>query len=322
MNPAAAAPVDALPAVVERLRAPIEERLQELWNSGQSTTRGSGTQGRLSETPDGLSEALRYALLSPGKRIRPILVLAALDAAGGTVDDASRDVACAFELVHAYSLVHDDLPAMDDDDLRRGRATTHVHYDEATAILVGDALQAEAFALVARALAGRPGSLVAGVVLVLACAAGSAGMVGGQFLDVSLQRSGDDLAALRDLHDRKTGALLAGSIEVGAMLAGLDDDAVAAYATFGRELGWLFQLVDDLLDQVGDSARTGKATGRDQRHDKVTAIAVFGSIDALQRACDEQLTRCVELAGHLPSCGTSGGGCLADIARYVRGRDR
>lgn len=263
-----------------------------------------------------LADAIRYSLLAGGKRIRPMLCLAAADACGGDLT-AVAPIAAAFELVHAYSLVHDDLPAMDDDALRRGMPTNHVVYGDATAILVGDALQARAFELVAEASEVDPTARVA-IVALLARAAGWQGMVGGQFLDIDETRVDHaDIAALRDVHDRKTGALIAGAIEAGALAAGSDRAVAAGFAQFGRELGWLFQLVDDLLDATGSAERLGKTPGKDEAVGKVTAVAAFGGIDALRAGVDAQLRRCLALAAELPS----GGGQLPDVARFVHARD-
>lgn len=263
-----------------------------------------------------LGAAIDYSLLAPGKRIRPILVLAAAEAAGA---DPARvaQIAAAFELVHAYSLVHDDLPAMDDDDLRRGVPTSHAVYGDGIAVLVGDALQARAFELVATASQVDAQARI-DVVAVLAHAAGWRGMVGGQYLDIDETRTDTgDLDALRDVHDRKTGALIAGAIEAGAIAAGAAADARAAFAAFGRELGWLFQIVDDLLDATGSVAALGKTPGKDARSGKVTAIDVFGGIEHLRGAVDAQLERCLTHATALPA----GGGRLPSIARFVHGRD-
>lgn len=263
-----------------------------------------------------LGEAIRYSLLAGGKRIRPMLCLAAARACGGDVEPAAL-IAAAFELVHAYSLVHDDLPAMDDDDLRRGMPTSHVVYGDATAILVGDALQTRAFELVAEAEAIAPDARVE-IVALLARAAGWQGMVGGQFLDIDEERvDRGDVAALRDVHDRKTGALIAGAIEAGAIAAGAGREVANVAASFGRELGWLFQLVDDLLDATGSAEALGKTPGKDEASGKVTAVDTFGGIDQLRAAVDEQLERCLALAASLPG----GGGDLPDVARFVRARD-
>ena len=265
---------------------------------------------------DGLGEAIRYSLLAGGKRIRPMLCLAVADACGGDLE-AIAPIAAAIELVHAYSLVHDDLPAMDDDDLRRGVPTNHVVYGDATAILVGDALQARAFELVASAVEVDARARIA-VVALLARAAGWQGMVGGQYLDIDESRVDHaDRAALRDVHDRKTGALISGAIEAGAIASGAGDDVAARAAAFGSELGWLFQLVDDLLDATGSAESLGKTPGKDEAAGKVTAMTAFGGVDGLRTAVDEQLERCLELAESLPG----GGGHLPDVARFVRARD-
>lgn len=263
-----------------------------------------------------LADAIRYSLLAGGKRIRPMLCLAAADACGGDLR-AAAPIAAAFELVHAYSLVHDDLPAMDDDALRRGMPTSHVVYGDATAILVGDALQARAFGLVAESDGVTAEARVA-IVALLARAAGWQGMVGGQFLDVDEARvDHGDIAALRDVHDRKTGALISGAIEAGALAAGSDVGTAARFARFGQELGWLFQLVDDLLDATGSAERLGKTPGKDEAVGKVTAVAAFGGVEALRAAADAQLRRCLDLASTLPG----GGGQLPDVARFVHARD-
>ncbi|MCW2928614.1 MAG: Polyprenyl synthetase [Thermoleophilia bacterium] len=270
--------------------------------------------GPTSVTP--LAHAIEYSLLGGGKRIRPVLALAAAEAVGADLA-AVAPVAAAVELIHAYSLVHDDLPAMDDDALRRGVPTSHTVYGEAVAILVGDALQARAFGLVAEAV-GVTAQARIDIVALLADDAGWRGMVGGQYLDIDAARvDGDDLAALRDVHDRKTGALIAASVEAGAVAAGADAAMRASFRAFGRELGWLFQLVDDLLDATGSAESLGKTPGKDARSGKVTAVDVFAGIDGLRAAVDGQLRACVELAATLPS----GGGRLPAIAAFVHGRD-
>lgn len=263
-----------------------------------------------------LAEAIEYSLLARGKRIRPVLALAAAEAVGVELAPIVP-VAASFELVHAYSLVHDDLPAMDDDDLRRGVPTSHRKFGEATAVLVGDALQARAFELVAGAV-GVPDRARVEIVALLARASGWRGMVGGQYLDIDEARTDHaDVVALRDVHDRKTGALIAGAVEAGAVAAGVDLKTQARFASFGRGLGWLFQLVDDLLDATGSAESLGKTPGKDARSGKVTAVAAFGGEDGLRAAAARQLEECLEDAAALPS----GGGRLPGIARYVHGRD-
>jgi geranylgeranyl diphosphate synthase type II len=261
------------------------------------------------------ADAIRYSLLGPGKRIRPALVRAA--AATCDVDAAhALPVACAFELIHAYSLVHDDLPCMDDDDMRRGRPTSHKVYGDAIATLVGDALQAEAFAQVADAVHLSDGVRVR-VLSLLANRAGWTGMVGGQYLDIVATHTARDFDALREVHSRKTGALIAGAVQAGAILGEVAEAVVEDFARFGRSLGWLFQLVDDILDVTGDDTRTGRPAGSDERHSKVTALAVFGGVEEARRAADEELERCLAFAADLPH----GGGLLPVIASYVRTRD-
>jgi geranylgeranyl pyrophosphate synthase len=262
----------------------------------------------------GLVEAIEYSLLGGGKRVRPVLVLAAAEACG--VDTARAvPIAASFELVHAYSLVHDDLPCMDDDDLRRGRATNHKVFGEGVAVLVGDALQTEAFARIAAA-DGVDAATRAELVGVLARAAGWHGMAGGQYVDLQGGPHQTE-ASLRQLHDLKTGALIAGAVEAGAVLGGVDAATRALFATFGRELGWLFQVVDDLLDEVGSAGVTGKTAGTDARHGKVTATGVFDGPDGVAQAADAQVARCIELCASLPAAG----GALPAIARYIRDRD-
>lgn len=271
----------------------------------------------------GLVDAIRYSLLAPGKRIRPVLMLAAaecgddavLDQTGTQRDDVAL-VAAAIECIHAYSLVHDDLPGMDDDDLRRGMPTSHRRFGEATAILVGDALQTEAFSLIARA-----DSIAADIRIriidVLARAAGFLGMVGGQYLDMQAVHRASDMDAMRDMHGRKTGALISASTEIGALLGGVGRSAQRDFATFGRELGWLFQIVDDLLDATGDEVELGKPVGSDERQGKVTAVQTHGGVDGLRRVADEQAEACLAAAAALPRAG----GRLPQIVRFVRARN-
>jgi farnesyl diphosphate synthase len=219
--------------------------------------------------PATLEAALRHALFGGGKRVRPALVrMVALELGGR--DEAARAPAAAVELVHTYSLVHDDLPCMDDDDLRRGRPTCHKVFGEAIAVLAGDALQTAAFEV----LAGEPRGAEA--VGVLARAAGAAGMVGGQVLD--LEGEGAPLPAefVRELHTHKTGALIAASVVLGALAAGVDDARRAAIHGWGLSLGRLFQAVDDVLDVTGDAATLGKTPGKDERGAKPTLVSALG----------------------------------------------
>lgn len=221
-----------------------------------------------------LLEAMAYSLLSPGKRIRPILVLAAAETLGAAAPPLIR-AACAVEMVHAYSLIHDDLPAMDNDDLRRGRPTNHKVFGEAAAILAGDALLTEAFAvLAADGTVGVECRLAA--IAELAAAAGSAGMVGGQMADILAEGAQADIALVESIHRRKTGALLRASVRIGALLAGADSRSLERLSTYGDAIGLVFQIADDLLDEVGNTAATGKSAQRDRARGKSTYPAVLG----------------------------------------------
>jgi geranylgeranyl diphosphate synthase type II len=218
----------------------------------------------------GLEEAMRYSLLAGGKRIRPVLALATAHAAGLKAERV-LPLAAAIELIHTYSLIHDDLPAMDDDDLRRGRPTNHKVFGDDVAILAGDALYAEAFRHVLTRQAGEPAHVLAAVAE-LAAATGVNGMVGGQWLDV--QGTSDDL---RTLHGLKTGRLIAASVECVLLVSGLPS---AAFRAFADELGVLFQIVDDILDVTGSDTSLGKPQGSDERHGKRTYVSAFGLREA------------------------------------------
>ena len=224
-----------------------------------------------------LYEAMRYSVMNGGKRVRPLLAYAACEALGGVADDATG-VACAVELIHAYSLVHDDLPAMDDDDLRRGQPTTHKAFDEACAILAGDGLQSMAFsALLNPTLTRRDAETRLLMVTALAQAAGPAGMVGGQAIDLGSVGLKLDQAALEYMHRHKTGALIEASVRLGALASGRSDprslDALQVYA---RAVGLAFQVQDDILDVESDTATLGKRQGADIARDKPTYPALLG----------------------------------------------
>jgi len=231
----------------------------------------------------GLDEAMRYSLLAGGKRIRPVLALATAEALGRDPDDVLA-LAAAIELVHTYSLIHDDLPAMDDDELRRGQPTLHVKHGEDVAILAGDGLFAEAMSLVLRRQEGEPAHLLAALAE-LTDATGVGGMVGGQYVDVT--GAGDhDAAGLRRLHELKTGRLIGASVVCVLLLSGLDGPATIAYRRFAAELGVLFQIVDDILDVTGDEEELGKPQGSDERHGKRTYVSVFGLDKARELAAE------------------------------------
>ncbi len=232
--------------------------------------------------PPRLAAAMRYALLSPGKRLRPLLCLAAARCAGGR-EQLGLDVAAAVELVHAYSLIHDDLPAMDDDDLRRGRPTCHRRFGEALAILAGDALLTHAFELLVAGL--EPERAGAGVVL-LARAAGAAGMVGGQVDDVEPDdgRSAPDVERVESIHRRKTARLIQAAVGLGGLVAGADRAGQQALEAYGDALGLAFQVADDLLAATGDAAALGRPTGGDAAHDRRTYPRAVGVAAARERA--------------------------------------
>jgi farnesyl diphosphate synthase len=255
-----AAPVWSLSAwSAERLRA-VEDALSQ-WVAR--------------DAPAGLGEAMRYAVLDGGKRLRPLLVLAAAEAVGGLPQAALR-AACAVELIHAYSLVHDDLPCMDNDVLRRGKPTVHVAFGQAQALLAGDALQALAFELLTPAGDAVPEPVQARLCRLLARAAGHAGMAGGQAIDlasVGLTLSHDELSRM---HRLKTGALLQASVTMGAACGHVDGQAGEALARYGAALGLAFQVVDDVLDVTADSTTLGKTAGKDAANDKPTYVSLLG----------------------------------------------
>jgi geranylgeranyl diphosphate synthase type II len=241
----------------------------------------------------GLEKAMRYSLLAGGKRIRPVLCLAAARAAGTDPGDV-LPAAAAIELIHTYSLIHDDLPAMDDDDLRRGRPTSHVAHGEDVAILAGDGLFAEAIRLFCNHQAGEPDRVLAAMGE-LAAATGVGGMVGGQYVDVTAGE-GLDADALRQLHGLKTGGLIAASVTVPLLLAGLSDRQLDPYRRFAGELGVLFQIVDDILDVTGSDEELGKPQGSDERHGKVTSVSLFGLDEARNLATESHANASTALA--------------------------
>jgi geranylgeranyl diphosphate synthase type II len=316
VSPAAPAPPGPLAAWIAAARAEVEAGLERLLPQPQAV-------------PALLDTAMRYSLRAGGKRVRPLLALAAAEA---TARDAAAGralalpAACAIELIHTYSLVHDDLPAMDDDTLRRGCPTSHVVFGEGLAILAGDGLLTEAFGLLAGEPTGEP--LLAErrlrTIAVIAAAAGAAGMVGGQAID--LHAAGQvpdpsealphlglridppapfDAARLQAMHARKTGALIRAAAVAGAVMAGAEAPALAAVADFATDLGLAFQIVDDVLDVEGEDATLGKTAGKDAAAGKPTYPALFG-LDASRRLAGEALDRALAaldrggIAGHLP----------------------
>jgi geranylgeranyl diphosphate synthase type II len=264
--------------------------------------------------PETIHRAVRYSLLAGGKRIRPLLVLAAGEAAGG-VRVELLPFACAVELIHTYSLIHDDLPAMDNDDLRRGKPTSHKVFGEAIAILAGDALLTRAFHLLAELPAGASDALVrrrlaAGAELGLAC--GTTGLIGGQVMDLESEGKAIDAAALERLHRAKTGALLKVSVRGGAILGGAGEEELARLTRYADAIGLAFQVVDDVLDATEDAARLGKTAGKDQAAQKATYVSVHG----LERARQLAATLREDALAALQPLGPRGA-LLAALAREI-----
>jgi geranylgeranyl diphosphate synthase, type II len=253
----------------------------------------SGLSFSAAEPTAGLEEAMRYSLLAGGKRIRPVLCLAAARSAGGEPRSA-LPAAATIELIHTYSLIHDDLPAMDDDALRRGRPTSHVVYGDDVAILAGDGLFAEAIRHFCDHQRGEPERVLAALAE-LVRATGVQGMVGGQYVDVT---AGGELGAdrLRELHSLKTGRLIAASVAVPLILAGLGDRQMAPYRRFADELGVLFQIVDDILDVTGSDEELGKPHGSDERQGKLTYVSLFGLDRARELAAESHASARTALA--------------------------
>jgi geranylgeranyl pyrophosphate synthase len=289
---------------------------------------------RSPKCPPVVADAMRYSLMAGGKRLRPMLVLASAEGvaqAAGSSEAAARDaalpVACAIEMIHTYSLIHDDLPSMDDDNLRRGRPTLHVVHGEGLAILAGDGLHAEAFGLLAREPQGHHPTLMARKLRVLAIvaeAAGPAGMVGGQAVDLEAVRPAPakasrqaplDAEGLKAMHAQKTGALIRASVLSGAVMAGADDRLLAALERYATEIGLAFQIVDDILDVESTAAALGKTVGKDAAAGKPTYPSFYGLDQSRQLAatCLADARRSLEDAGLLDSR-------LAEIAAWIVNR--
>ncbi|WPC04567.1 (2E,6E)-farnesyl diphosphate synthase [Pseudomonas benzenivorans] len=269
-----------------------------------------------SEALQRLYQAMRYSVVNGGKRVRPLLVYAACEALGGEAQQADG-AACAVELIHAYSLVHDDLPAMDDDDLRRGQPTTHKAFDEASAILAGDGLQSLAFAVLADERCNpHAAELRLAMVACLAQAAGPAGMVGGQAIDLGSVGQRLDQAALESMHRHKTGALIEASVHLGALASGRADElALQALQAYARAIGLAFQVQDDILDVESDTATLGKTQGKDQANHKPTYPALLGLEQAKAYALELR-----DQALHALRPFDSGAEPLRELARYIVAR--
>jgi geranylgeranyl diphosphate synthase, type II len=282
----------------EDLRALVDAELERL---------------RFASTPatTGLEEAMRYSLLAGGKRVRPVLALATARALGAE-PERYLPAAAAIELIHTYSLIHDDLPAMDDDDLRRGLPTSHVKFGEDVAILVGDGLFAEAM----RRFCGQPGdpARVLAALAELTAATGVDGMVGGQYLDVAGEARGAE--ELRTLHGLKTGRLIAAGVGVVLTLEGRSEPETIPYRRFAGELGVLFQIVDDILDVTGSDEQLGKPHGSDERHGKLTYVSLFGLDRARELAAESHAKATAALAEAIGDTDD-----LITIADYIFTRD-
>ncbi len=261
-----------------------------------------------SDDPAAIHEAMRYSVLAGGKRLRPALVLIGARAAGRD-ETPVLGVACAVEYMHTYSLIHDDLPAMDDDDFRRGRPSCHKRFGEAVAILAGDALNTHAFATIAATAPDR--SRVADLVAELCRAAGTHGMVGGQVADLAGEGAPPTLAAVRAIHQRKTAALLCSSLRLGAIAVGAGADVLARLTAYGERMGLAFQIVDDVLDEEGLRADLGKTPGKDRARGKITYPAAVGIAESRRMAS--------ELLGEadLAVAGQPAGDLLASLSALV-----
>lgn len=243
---------------------------------------------KVDDLPVSLHKSMRYSVFAGGKRIRPILMLAACEAVGGSISRA-MPAACAMEMIHTYSLIHDDLPAMDDDDFRRGNPTNHKVFGEAVAILAGDALLTEAFILLStpEPQGSPPATAMVQVIHEIARCAGSRGMVGGQVVDMESEGKPEiDLATVQYIHTHKTGALIKASVKAGAILGGADAAHLAAITRYGEAVGLAFQIADDILDIEGTTEEIGKDAGSDEARGKATYPAVIGLTDSKRRAVE------------------------------------
>ena len=265
---------DFLEAYLKDRRNIVEEALDRYLPAGD-------------QEPRELHAAMRYSVFAGGKRIRPILCMASAEACGGDLAPV-MPVACALELIHTYSLIHDDLPSMDNDDFRRGKPTSHKVFGEAAAILEGDALLTEAFALLSRAEKVRlAAERRLAVIQEIALAAGAAGMVGGQALDIRTDKEDPDIEALTDMHRRKTGALIMAAVKTGALIAGADERKLSALTGYANRIGVAFQIADDILNVEGDERLMGKRTGSDAARGKITYASLLGLEAAKARLADE-----------------------------------
>jgi farnesyl diphosphate synthase len=263
-----------------------------------------------------LVEAMRYAAIGGGKRVRPLLTVATAEMFVVERDAALR-AGCAVEAIHAYSLVHDDLPCMDDDDTRHGKPTLHKVYDEATAVLAGDSLHALAFEILSMPETAGDPFVRAELIATLACASGWNGMAGGQMMDIVAEGQGYDLPTITRLQQLKTGALLGAAVEMGAILGRVPAEGRSHLRNYARDIGLAFQIADDLLDVEGDEAAAGKALRKDAGAGKATFVSLMG-VDAARVQAQALVDQAI---GHLASHGQEAD-LLRDLARYIVERDR
>ena len=266
-----------------------------------------------SDCPNILEQAIRYTLLAPGKRLRPILVFMASEACGQRTS-ATLDCACAVEMIHTYSLIHDDLPAMDDDAMRRGQPACHIQFGEANAILAGDALLAYAFQVVSGS--DSSSEVCAACCRELATAAGPCHLVGGQVDDLAAEHQDGDLSQLQHIHQRKTGSLFRVSLKLGGLAAGADSEQIDHLDTYGKYLGLAFQIVDDLLDCSGDQQWLGKQIGKDTEHGKLTYPRLRG-MEASRNDAQELIHQAIEELNSFGGAAES----LRQLASYVLERN-
>ena len=289
----------------------VDRQLANFATDQATTAAGTG------EALDTISQACSYVLTNGGKRIRPTLVYAAAQALGHKGHGTDLDhVACALEMIHTYSLVHDDLPAMDDDDLRRGRPSCHKAFNEATAILAGDALQAWAFELLADAPGFNAAQRVA-LIKSLAKAAGLQGMVGGQAMDIAATNSNVNLQQLQSMHAFKTGAIIRAALTMGGIAANASAEQLSALDTYGTHIGLAFQVVDDILDVEGNAETLGKTQGKDSKANKPTYVSLMG-LDGAKKESQRLLQAALEALGKFGVSADS----LRGLAHYIIARDR
>ena len=289
----------------------VDRQLADFATDQATTAAGTG------EALDTISQACSYVLTNGGKRIRPTLVYAAAQALGHKGHGTDLDhVACALEMIHTYSLVHDDLPAMDDDDLRRGRPSCHKAFNEATAILAGDALQAWAFELLADAPGFNAAQRVA-LIKSLAKAAGLQGMVGGQAMDIAATNTNVNLQQLQSMHAFKTGAIIRAALTMGGIAANASAEQLSALDTYGTHIGLAFQVVDDILDVEGNAETLGKTQGKDSKANKLTYVSLMG-LDGAKKESQRLLQAALEALGEFGVSADS----LRGLAHYIIARDR